>query len=227
MDDNKKNDKSEVYRVVYDRIVSGEYPSGYRLVEADLAREFKISRTPVRLAIERLVSEGLAKHVANKGAAVRQLSISDILGLYAIREVNEGLAARLACRNASDEDGVALNKILTDMDCTDDISDYYQLCSQIHRYIFKMAKNEFLSDFINRIYSITSRFHIAVVCLPGRSAGSKEEHRKIVEAILSKDENLAESVMREHIRQNASFYSDENIRSSLKALSRLDWQSFS
>ncbi len=221
----KGNRKPDIYHTVYDRIISGEYPSGYRLVETELAKEFHVSRTPVRIAIERLVSEGLAIHYPNKGAVVRQLSIDDILGLYMIREVNEGLAARLACRNAEKEDAEILNDILDAMDNTDDIEEYYKLCSAIHRQIFRMSGNKFLEDFIGRIYSITSRFHFAVLYMPGRPDSSKEEHRLIAEAVLSGDEDRAEEVMKKHIRRNASFYSDKNIRASLKAISNLNWDS--
>ncbi len=222
----KRRDTSDVHKIIYSRIVNGNYPSGYRLVEADLAEEFHVSRTPVRLAIERLVSEGLAKHIPNKGAMVRQLSVDDILGLFQIREVNEGLAARLACKNVTPQDVENLNQILDEMDKIDDLHEYYHLCGQIHSYIFNMSKNEFLSDFIHKIYSITSRYHVAVLCLPGRSIGSKEEHRQMVEAVLSGDENKAEHVMREHIKNSASFFSDTEIRSSLRALSKINWQSF-
>ncbi|MDY5932048.1 MAG: GntR family transcriptional regulator [Candidatus Ornithospirochaeta sp.] len=220
MKDNK--DRINVYKVIYDRIISGEYPSGYRLIEAELARELDVSRTPVRIAIERLVSEGLARHVPNKGATVRQLSFDDVIGLYQIREVNEGLAARLACRNADEHDAEALNRIISEMEATDDIDNYYRLCSEIHKYIFAMTKNEFLEEFIEKIYAITSRFHFAVLYMPHRTNSSKEEHKRIVEAILSKDEDRAEMTMKEHIRHNASFYQDRNIRSSLKALSNLN-----
>lgn len=58
--------------------------------------------------------------------------------------------------------------------------------------------------------------------MPHRTNSSKEEHKRIVEAILSKDEDRAEMTMKEHIRHNASFYQDRNIRSSLKALSNLN-----
>ncbi len=222
----KQYSTNDIYNFIAEKITTGKYPSGYRLVENDIATEFGVSRTPVRLAIEKLVSEGLVRHIPNKGAVVRQMSVDDIRGLYQLREVSEGLAARLAAQRCTDKDIENMNAILKEMDEVleaDNIQQYYVLCGEIHRYIFNMTGNDFIIDFIGRIYTITSRYHVAVLYIPGRSLGSIEEHHKVVEAIATRDGDLAERTMKEHVRKSGSFYNNPEVLSSLQALSRIDW----
>ncbi len=221
-----KTDTKDIYSIISEKIINGVYSSGYRLVESDLAADFGVSRTPVRLAIERLVSEGLAKHIPNKGAMVRQLSIDDIQGLYRIREVNEGLAARLAAENCTDKDIEEMTKIIDSMENAINLKngqEYYKISGEFHRYIFKISENDFLIDILSRLYRITSRFNLAVLSIPGRSQGSIEEHRRVLDAIATRNGDIAEKVMKEHIKQSGSFYNDPHILNSLKTLSRIDW----
>jgi DNA-binding GntR family transcriptional regulator len=222
----KASEADKVHKAVSEKIMSGEYPAGYRLVEAELATTFNVSRTPIRLVIERLVSEGLAKHITNKGAVVRRLNIEDIQGLFAIREVNEGLAAKLASQNITPEDSEALRDMLTLMDkaiAENNLHEYYRLSGDIHHCIIKMARNEFLADFINKIYAMTYRYHIDILRLPGRLSNSFEEHRTIAEAVLSGDGERAEKTMIEHVRRIADFYSNEQNRAFFRSLSQLNW----
>lgn len=224
----KEKNLSEVlniYESVSEKILSGEYPAGYRLVESDLASAFGVSRTPVRLAIERLVSEGLACHIPHKGAIVRQMSIEDIRSLLAVREVNEGLAARLASQNVTDADSDAMNDILRRMEealASDDLQGYYALCGEIHKYIMELAHNEFLSEFINKIYNITYRYHINAMI--NRPSSSLKEHRRIVDAILSRDGNLAEKTMKQHVKKVSDFYNDERNAQFFRSLAQLGWR---
>jgi GntR family transcriptional regulator, rspAB operon transcriptional repressor len=215
---NNTTNSSEVHKVyqeVSSKIFSGEYPSGFRLIESELASKFGVSRTPVRLAIERLVSDDLAQHIPNKGAVVRNMTIEDIRGLLCVREVNEGLVARLASQNVQPGDHTVLDRFLREMELAlknDDLHTYYELSGKIHKYIRDMAKNKFLSDFLEKIYLVTYRYHINIMLLPGRATQSCKEHHDIVNAILSKDSALAENMMINHIKKISSFYNDERNR---------------
>ena len=222
----KTSGNNDIYKSIYEKILSGEYPAGYHLVEMDLAAEYHVSRTPVRLAIERLVAEGLAKHVPHKGAVVRRLTRTDILNMFAVREVTEGLAARLASQHVTEEDRIALNGIMQEMDQaleSQDLHAYYSVCGKVHSYIFDLAQNEFLRDIIQNIYAITSRYHVAVLRLPGRPSGSKEEHHLVVVAVLSGDGDLAERTMKEHVRHCGDFYRDEQNQLLFRSLAQLEW----
>ncbi len=193
----------KVFEMINELILSGEYPAGHRLVEAQLARTLGVSRTPVRIAIERLVSAGLARHVPNCGAVVRQMTFEEIRDLFFIRVVNEGLVARLASQRVREEDSATLLGILDDMGVAvgaGDTSAYYSLSHRIHEHIMDMAQSPLLTEFVNRIYMMTHRYHIGVMRLPGRTGQSLEEHRAIAEAVLSGDPDESERRMIEHIQ---------------------------
>lgn len=83
-------------------IFSGQLHPNERLVESDLAERLNVSRTPVREALHKLVSEGLVAEAPRKGYVVAEFSPEFIIDNYTVREVLEGLAARLAAMHASE-----------------------------------------------------------------------------------------------------------------------------
>jgi DNA-binding GntR family transcriptional regulator len=88
------------------RIAEGIWEPGSRLVERDLAKEFEVSRVPVREALRTLESEGFVELLPRRGAVVRDLGRSVVTDLFDIRQVLEGLAARLVAERV-DEEGLA------------------------------------------------------------------------------------------------------------------------
>ena len=87
-----------IYSTLREAILTNVLPAGERLAELQLAALFKRSRTPVREAILRLESERLAERSARRGFVVGGISREEILEVYAVREVIDGLAARLAAQ---------------------------------------------------------------------------------------------------------------------------------
>ena len=83
---------NEILRGLY----SGRYVPGQRLIEADLTREYKVSRGSIREALKRLAAEGVVSLNLHRGAYIRLLSRSEVRELLAVIEVLTGLAARLA-----------------------------------------------------------------------------------------------------------------------------------
>ena len=94
------NEFKTIQEIIFDtlkqRIISGKYEPGKRLIANDLAEEFDISRMPVREALTRLASTGLVELIPYKGAIVNELTAEDFVEIFYIRSVLEGLAARLA-----------------------------------------------------------------------------------------------------------------------------------
>jgi DNA-binding GntR family transcriptional regulator len=83
---------------IQDAIWSGAYPPGTHLTETTLAAHLGISRGPIREAIQELVRQGLVVAIPNRGAFVARWSVEDVIELYGVRSVLEGLAARIAVR---------------------------------------------------------------------------------------------------------------------------------
>ena len=87
-----------IYSALREAILEGLLPAGERLAELQLAALFNRSRTPVREAILRLESERLADRSGRRGFVVGGITQAEILEVYAVREVIDGLAARLAAQ---------------------------------------------------------------------------------------------------------------------------------
>lgn len=93
----------QLYQYLTQRISEGTLSGGDRLVEAELQKVFKVSRTPIREALRILTSRGLLETVPGKGASIRQVSFEDIKEIYPILANLEGLAANMATDHISPE----------------------------------------------------------------------------------------------------------------------------
>jgi DNA-binding GntR family transcriptional regulator len=95
----KKDLKARLYADIVRNIVDGEYVPGCRLIEGDLAKAFKTSRTPVREVLFALEKDGLVERIPARGARVAPFGADDVEEIYEIRKVLECLCVRSAGRN--------------------------------------------------------------------------------------------------------------------------------
>jgi len=94
----------QICRALRDNILSGRLKGGQQLLEDQIKNEYGISRTPLREAFRVLEKEGLVEIVPRKGTFVKGITRQDIEAHFPIRAILEGLAARLACSNLTQED---------------------------------------------------------------------------------------------------------------------------
>src|SRR3954469_20224765 len=104
------------YEALKQRVVGGTYAPGEQLKEEHLARELAISRTPVRVALKRLVDDGLATADPNRGVRVAEWTESDIGETFDLRGVLEAHAAELAARRGGGELADRLDDLNAQMD---------------------------------------------------------------------------------------------------------------
>src|SRR5690606_26172967 len=102
----------QVYEMMADAIIRGEFAPGSRLVEMDLAERFSISRGPLREAMRRLAERGLIVRTARQGARVTKLSPEVLEEISTVRELLESAACRLAAENMSDAEIAQLIEIV-------------------------------------------------------------------------------------------------------------------
>lgn len=194
----------QIYRMLKDGIERGEFPSGSKLVENDIAVQLDVSRTPVREAINRLASEGLVTLIPRRGAFVASLDRTTIKELYEVREVLEGLAVELALPNLSDDDVSLLEKTLDQF--AEALADnhyqaYFELDRTFHEQIVALSGNTKLQELFQVIdgsIQVTRWMH----CDSGEiSEIALEEHHRIVAALRSRDREAAVRLVRLHIRR--------------------------
>ncbi len=187
-------------------IKEGRYTPGQRLIEVDLTRELNVSRGPVREAMHRLAGEGLVVIEPHRGVVVRLLTRKDVSGLYEVREVIEGLAARLAAKHIDQADNAkrlrAAIKQMRDVFDSGDAAKYMESNERLHGLIFELSGNDTLIKMVQQLRLPVFRLQFSRMM---RSSGearndSVEDHEKVVQAILAGNPQKAERAMRKHVR---------------------------
>ena len=189
-----------LYETIRQRIVRGEYEPGRRLIANDLAEEFDVSRMPVRESLARLASTGLVELIPYKGAIVNELTAEDYVEIFHIRSVLEGLAARLACTNLSEEDFEimrAANDEVRKMMDKDDV-EFQRVNREFHSTIWKRTKSKRLQQLLSNLYSEAAQYRHMVVIRPGRMKSVYEEHEAFLDALLKRDPIQAELMVKKH-----------------------------
>ncbi len=195
-----------VFEQIQTAIVRGEIPSGSKLSEADLARQYGISRGPLREAMRRLEARRLLEHAPHVGARVVSLSHPELIEIYSCREALEGMACRLAAEQMHPDEIDALYKLLADHESQ--VRDgapeagYYQKEGDLdfHYRIIQGSNNETLTRIlIGELYYLVRMYRYQFSTYAHRTHQAIKDHYQIVDAIAARDGELAEMLMRRHI----------------------------
>jgi len=203
-------------------IIAGELGPGERIREQTLAASLGVSRGPLREAIRRLEGRRLLDRKANVGVSVAMLSPERLDNLLTVREALEGMACRLAAERMSDEELGELVKLLDTHSKKPDVArgeGYYQESGDFdfHFRIARASNNELLASIVmGDLYDLLRVYRYKSSTMAGRAAQALEEHREIVEALVSRDPERAEAAMRTHIR-NARLHAQMALKKSEEA----------
>lgn len=206
MDDQDITLADQIYTRMRREIVEGQIPPGSKMSEPELARRYGISRGPLREAMRRLESSSLVVRRANVGARVIDLSSAQLLDLYFLREALEGLAARLAAERMSAAEIDELRALigLHERQVAQDHGlAYYQSEGDLdfHYCIVRGSHNARLQDLLaNDLYHLVRMYRCQFAMSGPRAPTALREHAQIVDAIAARDGELAEILMRRHIR---------------------------
>lgn len=187
------------YRRLLEEIRQGDLAPGQRLREIEIAERLGISRTPVREAIRQLESDGLVVHLPRQGATVRTLDYAEIMELYEMRTVLEGTAARLAARSASNVELAELRALNEDLGEAGHGRAAFELNRQFHLTLLDAAKNRFLLKAVSALQRTMLILGPTTLIEPQRAGEAVAEHRRVLDALDSRDGNRAEAEMRAHI----------------------------
>jgi DNA-binding GntR family transcriptional regulator len=210
-----------VYTTLREAVLGGDLKAGDGLIEEQVARQFGISRTPVREALLRLESEGLALRVPRRGLVVRTISEHDLLEANTVRSALDSLAARLAADEALPTDIARLrwiNTQLADAVASGDVAKIPDFTNEFHQALADAARNSMLKQMIMQAQTFTRRFGTSTVARPERSADAIAEHERLVDAIEAHDADLAARIAEEHMAaarriQTAVFWAGGGSRS--------------
>lgn len=190
-----------VYRRLRDAIQHGEYKSGRRVMEIEIADWLKVSRTPVRDAIRRLEAEGMLEHEPRNGLVVARLDRQAVMELYVMREVLEGTAARLCARHASDMELQELSDLIeAEQHMRGDVETLARQNVRFHSAIHRSAHNRYLEKSLAAVNDSMGLLGTPLMLLPHRAETAAAEHARLFEAIRQRDPEAAEEAARAHVR---------------------------
>ncbi|MGJ4889750.1 GntR family transcriptional regulator [Bradyrhizobium sp. HKCCYLRH3099] len=191
-----------VFRALCSALEKGLYRSGDRLREDEVAQKLNVSRTPVREAFGKLVAKGWVQPGGGRGLIVRSLDPNEILELYAMREILEGAAARLAAQYAVPAEIAALRDI-HERFCRGeaDAAELARLNRMMHSAIQRAARNRYLDAALADMHVAIALLGATTFAAEGRPATAAAEHGELIEAIAARDPDRAEAIARSHIRE--------------------------
>ena len=194
--------EARVYNEVREALLCGQFKKGEWLTEHMLTQKLSVSRTPVRSALQRLAEDGLVSLTPNRGAVVIGIAKEDIVDIYRIRMRLEGLASAMAAEKITDEakqqlsENVALFEFYVQRQDTEHIE---ELDTAFHSMIYEASGSRTLERILTDLHSNTKAYRSQSLCVPGRLARTLEEHKEILNAILTGNAEKAEKLTSAHI----------------------------
>lgn len=162
-------DKETIYNEILNRIIHLEYKPGDIIEEKKIAKEFNVSRTPVREALLFLSGKGLVQMIPRMGTYVSQIDIKKVKNAYQVKKKLESYAAELASEYASDEDIGELFEITKEMSTYNGSPDYEKYIQKDYEFFKKLrslTRNELLEESLEELNNSIVRFlrYIQYVC---------------------------------------------------------------
>jgi DNA-binding GntR family transcriptional regulator len=206
--------KEDIFDVLHENIISGTYKQGDWLRQEDIATQLGVSMTPVREALDLLVSAGLAERVPYRGVRVREMSTKDVVDAYGMRLILEALIAREAARNITPDQVARLERMLEEMkkhDTLKEVSSERKSSREFHATIAESTKN----DLLVKLYAVVANafpdwlLYEALFRYPELIADSMastyREHVAIVDALKKGDADQAAQKSIEHLMESGKW----------------------
>ena len=194
--------RENIADIIRKRIIYQELEPGQKIVEQDLAKEFKTSRAPIREALRQLELEGLVNIIPNKGAYVTGISDKDVHDIYMIRSMLEGLCVRWATEHITQEQLEELDEIIL-------LSEYHmdkghsdqltELDGRFHQILYEASKSRILDHVLSDFHKYVQLARRTSVKTEERAIKSIGEHNEILNAIKAKDAEKAGNLATIHI----------------------------
>lgn len=195
----------QVYEKLEREILSGKYPRGELLSEQRLSAELGVSRTPVREAIRRLEQDYILED-SPRGVVVVGISREEMLEMYEIRLQLEGLMARRAAENVTEEqlgemrDTLDLQHFYLERERRDSSDQIKNLDSRFHELLYAACGSRTYYDLLVRLHKRITKFRMASVRKRSRAEESIREHEAIYAALAAHDAEQAQQAVLNHTR---------------------------
>jgi DNA-binding GntR family transcriptional regulator len=192
--------EQQAYDHILQRIRSGQFRSGDRLIAEDIALAISASRMPVREAFRRLASEGLVQIRPNRGVVVCGITVDEMREVFEMRSVLEAQAARAALPRLGERELYEIENLLARMDRHgDDLQAWVTHHREFHEYICRLSGRQRLIAQISALHSFVEPHMRLWMEHTAKPNSTEHDHHALVDALRRGDPDEVEATMREHI----------------------------
>ena len=208
-----ENLDQKVYSILKDMIMERKLLPGQKIPQEKLARDLGISRTPLIGALKFLEQDKLVESVPRRGFFVRLFSKEEMVYIFELREVLEGLAARRAAAKVTDSQIIELDDFFKRFAGQTNISDYKEYAREdrrFHGFVIDVGAKEFLKSILLTTNIISFSYQVlhteGLVRPPNETI---QEHLAVIAAIKVRDSEAAEELMRQHFKKSLTYLKRE------------------
>ncbi len=196
---------------IEERIATGALAPGAPLDEVELARLYKVSRTPVREALLQLAATGMVDMRHRRGAAVAEISAQRLVEMFEVMAELEAMCGRHAARRMSDAECaelLAAHRACESARSDGDADGYYQRNEHFHYLIYAGSHSEFLREQALSLKRRLRPYRRLQLRVKGRLGASYAEHQAVVDAIIGGDGEAAAKALRAHVVVQGERFAD-------------------
>jgi len=203
-----ENLDQKAYQILKAMIIERQLLPGEKIPQEKLAEDLGISRTPLVNALKLLEQDKLVQSIPRRGFFVRLFDKPEMISIFELREVLEGLAARRAAENITDKEIVHLKGFFKQFNGTQKITDiraYAREDRLFHTFLLEVSTKEFLKNILET-YNIISYSYQSISSegLIQSPDDTLHDHRAIIDAISRREAEAAENLMRQHFKKSVA-----------------------
>ena len=194
--------KEVIYKDVKNKLLNGKYKANEVLKEEELAQKYKVSRTPVREALQILVKEGFLSHRRKVGYIVKPLTKNELKEIVGIRSVLESYAARITTENYDENLIKKLEKLIEKTEealKNNDMQKFYRYNCEFHFQLYKSSGNKKLIEIIENLRENFQRYTRLLLNIENMPRESLKDHKLMIQAMKEKNPEKVEKMVKEHI----------------------------
>lgn len=206
------NQEKPLYRIIYESlrkaIIKGSIPMGERINEKNYAKALNVSRTPVRVALQRLEDDGIVQHHPNIGIVVTQIKPDDIQEIYQIRVALDILATKNASQLLTPAREKAMINLL---DRTEEahqagqVQEVIHLSTEFNHCIYEYAEMPHLQSIQEKLHDYLTRFRDVSLMSDHRRGAAIKEHRMIFDYMRAGEQEKMEALIAQHLFRSKEF----------------------
>lgn len=204
--------RSEVLREAIEEMIAvGTLRPGHHLDETELAKQFGVSRTPIREALIQLASMGIIVMRPRRGAVVAETGPQQLIEMFEVMAEFEAMCGRLAARRMSALEHSAL--LTAHQACKEardaaDPDQYFYMNEAFHEQIYAGSRNTFLAEQARSLHRRLRPYRRLQLRVRDRTKVSYDEHEQIVQAIIAGNSDLTVELLRQHITIQGQRFAD-------------------